>query len=147
MSLKHKDEVKNLPYSEPVKAYIATQIELDKALELLINKLNESGKLDDTVIALVGDHYPYDLTINQINELSTYERDSVVEINHSNFILWNNKTDTTVISKVGSQIDVLPTLLNLFGVSYDSRLIVGNCLLYTSPSPRDFVLSRMPSSA
>lgn len=129
MSLKHKDEVKNLPYSEPVKAYIATQIELDKALELLINKLNEAGKLDDTVIALVGDHYPYDLTINQINELSTYERDSVVEINHSNFILWNNKTNTTVISKVGSQIDVLPTLLNLFGVSYDSRLIVGKDIL------------------
>lgn len=129
MSLKHKDEVKNLPYSEPVKAYIATQIELDKALELLINKLNEAGKLDDTVIALVGDHYPYDLTINQINELSTYERDSVVEINHSNFILWNNKTDTTVISKVGSQIDVLPTLLNLFGIEYDSRLIIGKDIL------------------
>ena len=29
----------------------------------------------------------------------------------------------------------------------ESRLIVGSCLLYTSPSPRDQRGSRMPSSA
>lgn len=33
------------------------------------------------------------------------------------------------IDKVGSQIDVLPTLLNLFGIEYDSRLIVGQDIL------------------
>lgn len=129
MSAKHKEEVKDLHYFEPIKAYIATQIELDQALELLINKLKETGKLDDTVIALVGDHYPYDLTIDQINEAYTYERDGVIEINRSNFILWNSNTETTIISKVGSQIDVLPTLLNLFGIEYDSRLIIGKDIL------------------
>lgn len=129
MSAKHKEAVKDLPYSEPIKAYIATQIELDQALALLINKLETAGKLDDTVIALVGDHYPYDLTVDQINEASTYERDSIIEINRSNFILWNNNTETTNISKVGSQIDVLPTLLNLFGIEYDSRLIIGKDIL------------------
>ena len=129
MSKKHKEAVKNLPYSEEIKAYIATQIELDKALETLIQKLTEAGKLDDTVIALVGDHYPYDLTLNQINEVSKYERDSIIEINHSSFILWNNKTKKTTITKVGSQIDVLPTLLNIFGIEYDSRLIIGKDIL------------------
>ena len=29
----------------------------------------------------------------------------------------------------------------------DEVLVLGNCLLYTSPSPRDGLLSRMPSSA
>ena len=129
MSAKHKEAVKDLPYSEEVKAYIATQIELDQALELLITKLEESDKLDDTVIALVADHYPYDLSVDQVNEASSYERDSIVEINHSNFILWNSTTKTTKISKIGSQIDVLPTLLNLFGVEYDSRLIIGKDIL------------------
>ena len=33
------------------------------------------------------------------------------------------------VNKVGSQIDVLPTLLNLFGIEYDSRLIVGKDIL------------------
>ena len=129
MSKKHKDLVKDLPYSTDVKAYIATQIELDKALETLIKKLEESNKLDDTVIALVGDHYPYDLSIDKINEMSTYKKDGIIEINRSSFILWNNKTKKTTISKIGSQIDVLPTILNIFGIEYDSRLIVGKDIL------------------
>ena len=33
------------------------------------------------------------------------------------------------IDKIGSQIDVLPTLLNLFGITYDSRLIIGQDIL------------------
>ena len=129
MSKKHKDKVEHLNYPTNIKAYIATQIELDEALNTLIAKLKEAGKLDDTVIALVGDHYPYDLEINEINQFSTYERDSIIEVNHSNFILWNNKTETTKVKKIGSQIDVLPTILNIFGLEYDSRLIIGKDIL------------------
>ena len=133
IALKNKDLVADLPYSSNVKAYLATQIELDKALESLINSLNEAGILDDTVIALVGDHYPYTLTIDEVNEISDYERDEIIEVNRSNFILWNNKMDTIEVDKVGSQIDVLPTLLNLFGIEYDSRLIVGKDILSDTP--------------
>ena len=133
MSKKHKSEVEHLEYSDKVKAYIAAQIELDRALEILIEKLKEAKKLDDTVIALVGDHYPYYLTIDEINEAASYKKDAVVEVNHSNFILWNNKTKTIEINKVASQIDVLPTLYNLFGIDYDSRLIIGKDILSTSP--------------
>jgi len=129
MSKKHKDKVKDLNLSEDVKAYIATQIELDEALNTLITKLEENNILDDTVIALVGDHYPYDLSLNSINSASNYEKDGIIEINHSSFILWNNKTNKTTIKKVGSQIDVLPTILNLFGIEYDSRLIIGKDIL------------------
>ena len=131
---RYKAETENLPYSTPVKAYLATQMELDRALETLINKLNEKGILDDTVIALVGDHYPYTLTIDQVNEVSDYTRDEVVEVNRSNFILWNSKMDEPVqVDKVGSQIDVLPTLLNLFGIEYDSRLMMGQDILSDNP--------------
>ena len=127
---RYKAETENLPYSTPVKAYLATQMELDRALETLINKLNEKGILDDTVIALVGDHYPYTLSIDQVNEVSDYTRDEVVEVNRSNFILWNSEMDEPVqVDKVGSQIDVLPTLLNLFGIEYDSRLMMGQDIL------------------
>jgi len=131
MSKKHKKEVEHLKYSDKVKAYIAAQIELDRALELLIEKLEENNKLDDTVIALVGDHYPYYLSIDEINEVASYKKDAVVEINKSNFILWNNKTKKTEIDKVASQIDVLPTLYNIFGIDYDSRLIIGKDIFST----------------
>lgn len=126
---KNRDLVSGLNYSLESSAYLATQIELDKALESLINKLSKSGKLDDTVIALVGDHYPYALDISNINELSSYERDSTFLINKSNFILWNNKMKSVNIDKVGSQIDVIPTIYNLFGVKYDSRLFAGKDIL------------------
>lgn len=133
MAKKHKKEVEHLNYSEKPLAYLAAQIELNNAIELLIEKLEEAGKLDDTVIALVGDHYPYYLTNKEVNEIASYQKDNVVEINHSNFILWNNNMDTIKVEKVGSQIDVLPTIYNLFGVKYDSRLIIGKDILSTEP--------------
>ena len=127
---RYKNLVEDLPYDTSVKAYLASQIELDRALEALIEKLKEAGILEDTVIALVGDHYPYTLDINQINSISDYERDDIIEVNRSNFILWNSEISKPIyIDKVGSQIDVLPTLLNLFGIEYDSRLIVGKDIL------------------
>lgn len=130
IALKNKSYVVDLPYSNSVKAYLATQIELDKALEVLLNKLEADGVLDNTVIALVGDHYPYTLSTDEINEIASYEKDGIVEVNHSNFVIWNSAMDKVVeVDKVGSQIDVLPTLLNLFGIEYDSRLIVGKDIL------------------
>lgn len=117
-------------YSTAVKYYLASQMELDRAVEQLIKNLEASGELDNTVIALVGDHYPYTLSTNEVNEVSTYTKDGVVEVNRSNFIIWNNQMEEPIIvDKVGSQIDVLPTLLNLFGIEYDSRLIIGKDIL------------------
>lgn len=132
IAAKNKILVDHLNYSTPIKAYLATQIELDRSLEILINNLKEAGVLDNTVISLVGDHYPYTIDINTINKISAYEKDSVVEVNHSNFIIWNNQIGTIEVNKVGSQIDVLPTLLNLFGIEYDSRLIIGKDILSDS---------------
>ena len=135
MARKHKEEAlaMNYSYSEGPYSYIAAEMELDKALETLIQKLEESDKLKDTIIALVGDHYPYELTINQINELSKNSKDEIVEVNRSNFILWNSEMKTIEVDKVGSQIDVIPTIYNLFGIDYDSRLFIGKDILSTTP--------------
>lgn len=126
----HKETVSDLEYSDSVKYYLAAQVELDKMLEELIKQLEESGELKDTVIALVGDHYPYTLSTEEMNEAATYKKDGTIEVNRSNFILWNSEmNEPIVVDKVGSQIDVLPTLLNLFGIDYDSRLIIGKDIL------------------
>ncbi len=118
-------------YSDDVKAYLAAQIELDRALELLIEKLEVAGELENTVIALAGDHYPYMLSFDEINEASDYYRDEIIEMNHSNLVIWNNKMESVTIDKVGSQIDIIPTLYNLFGIEYDSRLFAGKDILST----------------
>ena len=126
---KYLDQIEG-DYSTPVKYYLASQMELDRMVEQLIINLEESGQLEDTVIALVGDHYPYTLTTEEMNEISNYEKDGIVEVNKSNFIIWNSEMEEPiVVDKLGSQIDVLPTLLNLFAIEYDSRLIVGKDIL------------------
>ena len=69
-----------------------------------------------------------------IDDLSSYAKDEIVEVNRSNFFLWSSSMEKPItIDKVGSQIDVLPTLLNLFGAEYDSRLIVGKDILSDYP--------------
>lgn len=126
---KNKLLVDQLKFSTSSSAYLATQIELDRALENLINKLEEFNKLDNTVIVLTADHYPYALSLDEINELSEFKRDSLFEINHNSLCIWNSKLNRREIDKVGMSTDVLPTIYNLFGINYDSRLFVGNDLL------------------
>ncbi len=131
---KHRDEYNSygFNYSEGPASYLAAQMELDKSLETLIKKLDESGKLNDTVIALVGDHYPYELSIDEINEISSYEKEERVTVNKSNFILWNNEMEKVEVNKVGSELDVIPTIYNSFGIDYDSRLFIGKDILSTT---------------
>ena len=135
MARKHKEQIEelDLPYSVPVQAYLGTQMELDDAIKLLLEKLKEANKLDDTVIVLVGDHYPYELTIDQVNEVASYKKDSVIEVNRSHLFIWNSKMETVKIDKIGSQIDIIPTVYNLFALPYDSRLYIGHDILSSEP--------------
>ena len=132
MAKKHQSEVNDLDLPEQAKGYLATQIELDQAVKVLMDKLEEANKLDDTVFVLLADHYPYNLPIQYINALSDYERDSLIEANSNNLIIYNSKMKSVKVDKVGMSIDVLPTVLNLFGVKYDSRLIMGKDILSTA---------------
>lgn len=132
MSYKNKEAVQDLPYSEAIKAYIAAQIELDKALEELLSKLEENNILDDTVIVLSADHYPYGLTTEQMKEIMNIE-DEKFDIHQNNLIIYNSEiTKTIEVNKIGESLDILPTILNLFGIEYDSRLLMGTDLLSNS---------------
>lgn len=133
MSYKNKDVVKDLPYSDNVKAYIAANVELDRALEKLLGYLTEKGKLDDTVIVISPDHYPYGLKTYELNEVSKTDRSDKFEMFHTSLILYNNAMkENKVVEKYVSSIDVLPTVYNLFGVDYDSRLLMGTDALSES---------------
>lgn len=126
ISYKNKDLVKDLPYTDHVKAYLAANIELDRAIESLINKLKEKGKLDDTVIVISPDHYPYGLKTRELNEISQTDRSDKFEMFHTSLILYNSEIEENVkVTKYVSSIDVLPTIYNLFGIKYDSRLLMG----------------------
>lgn len=134
MSAKHWGEVEHLPYSEESKGYLASQIELDRAVESLLEQLKAAGKLEDTVIVLSGDHYPYGLQDEQISELLGHEVESDFEKFKSTLILWNAQMKEPVpVDKCCSSLDIMPTLANLFGLEYDSRLLAGRDILSEEP--------------
>ena len=69
MAAKNKALVADLPYSSNVRAYLATQLELEHSMELLLQRLEEAGALENTVIVLTADHYPNGLTPEEMGEL------------------------------------------------------------------------------
>lgn len=129
-SARNREVVESLPYGDEAKGYIAANVELDKALAFMLDRLEEAGVLENTVIAMSGDHYPYGLSKEAIDEIAGHTVDETFELYKNNFVLWcADMKDSIVVDKVGSSLDILPTLSNLFGFSYDSRLLSGRDLL------------------
>jgi len=132
MSIKHQSEVENLPYSERIKAYIACNLDLEAGLKLLVDALEERGIADDTVIVLTADHFPYgvddDGSYTYLSELYGQEISSEFVRTHNRLIIWSGcleDEEPITVSDPVSLLDVLPTLSNLFGLDYDSRMMAG----------------------
>lgn len=125
MSNRNRGAVSNLDADDSIKAYIASQIELDKSLKLLIDNLEKDNILDDTVIVLTADHYPYGLSNDDIESYVDWMKNPNFDLYKNNLIIYNSGIETTKVSKYTSSLDILPTILNMFGVEYDSRLLMG----------------------
>ena len=140
----YRDTVRALPYSETTQNYIATAMEVDKALEVLLDKLEAAGKLDKTLIVATGDHIPY-FNVDTLEELSgqkfgsSEDMEALKESNidfdvyKNSLILWTaSMEEPVVVNKVCCQVDILPTLSNLLGLEYDSRMLDGSDILSDS---------------
>ena len=121
----HRDDVADLNMSEACKAYVACNMELDLAMKLLIERLEEAGELENTVFAISGDHYPYGLSLEEISEFLGHPVETEFELYKSTFILWAPGMEAEVVEKPCSSLDIIPTLSNMFGLEYDSRLLSG----------------------
>lgn len=131
MAEKNKDLVSDLEYSDTVRAYISANLELEKAMTTLLDKLSAAGKLENTVIVMASDHHPYFMEDEQMEELAGKELDKY-SLYKNDLIIYNPGVVDVEVDKVCNTIDVLPTVLNLFGIEYDSRLIVGKDILSDS---------------
>lgn len=132
MSSKNREYVENLPLSDQAKAYIACQIELDKALQYLLTELENAGIADKTLIALSADHYPYGLDKKTIDELAGHTVEKNFELYKSTFILYTKGMEPITIDKPCSSLDINPTISNLLGLEYDSRLLMGRDIFSNS---------------
>ncbi len=137
MSKKHRAEVQHLNYSEEVKAYIACNLELELMVKNLIEQLEAAGKLNDTVFVISADHFPYPLSDESLSELYGLPVDGIrdnFELYKNQFIIWSaSMTEPVVSDKYCSSMDIVPTVYNLFGIKYDSRLLMGIDLMSDTP--------------
>jgi phosphoglycerol transferase MdoB-like AlkP superfamily enzyme len=117
--------------SQPVQGYIAANLELEYALTYLLEQLEAAGIADDTVICMTADHYPYALVTDYgdyYQELSGIQ-DSELDISRykNTWLLWSGSMEESVtVDTPCSAIDILPTVSNLFGLEFDSRLMSGH---------------------
>ncbi len=136
MSTKHKDITKDLDYSENIKAYIACNYEVELMLTELVNQLEAKGILDDTVFVMTTDHYPYALSDGELAELYGLPQSNIrdnFDLYRNGLIIWSSSMEEPIkVTKPCSSIDILPTVSNLFGLQYDSRLITGRDILSDS---------------
>ena len=126
-------EAKALSEEESVKLMAS---ETDRMIGMLLDGLSENGLYDSTVIVVYADHYLY--TMEDKSVLARHKAHAEDNrINHTPFFIWGTGSAPAEIPAVNSQIDILPTVLNLFGISYVPSNYIGADIL--DPSYRGIV--------
>ncbi|MCR5216475.1 MAG: LTA synthase family protein [Lachnospiraceae bacterium] len=129
-------------YRDESYGYMCGQYELERAMKYLLERLEEEGQLERTVIVIAGDHYPYNLSDKGRDDLAGYEMTDPFDQYHSTCIIYNAGMKEPIVSDTYcSNVDILPTILNLFGFEYDSRLFMGRDIF--SPGIHKAVLYNM----
>ena len=115
-------------YDDNVKYYLSKVKVTDDALGVLLDELEENDRLDDTVIVLYGDHYPYALTDDEVDSFMPYDVSKGFEIEKTPFLIYNPELEKETFETNNSYINLTPTLANLFDLDYDPRLYLGEDL-------------------
>ncbi len=124
----YKDDFKAQGYSTSVSRYLSKLKVLDNALGIMLDKLEKAGELDNTVIVMTGDHYPYGLSKSSVAEMIDHDL-SEYEIEKTPFVIYNSTMTPKTFKEYNSYINLVPTVANLLGLEYDPRLYAGSDVL------------------
>ncbi len=124
----YKNDFKKLGYSTAVSRYLSKLKVVDEAIGVMIDKLTEAGELENTVIVMLADHYPYGLSKSYIKEMISHDL-SDYEIEKTPLVIYNPSMESKTFTEYSSYINLVPTIANLMGLNYDPRLYMGNDLL------------------
>ncbi len=121
---KYLDITENTDYSMSLRRYMSKLKTLDNSLGILLEKLEEADELEDTVIVLYGDHYPYGLKDKDISSVLDYDLEDY-EVERVPMVIYNSEIEPQKVDKYSSYINLTPTIANLFNLEYDPRHYMG----------------------
>ena len=126
---KYYSMTKGTKLPEDVRRYMSKLKIVDNALGVLLEGLKEQGILDDTVIVMYGDHYPYGISTNHLNKVLPYDTAEDNNAERVPLVIYNSKLEGKVFEQFTTYINILPTVANLLNLDYDPRLMMGSDLL------------------
>lgn len=101
----------------------------DKALGQFFENLKKEGLYDNTVIAMYGDHFALSSLDDENKEVMTdylgYEYDFDDMMNIPLVVHVPGEDIKETVSTVGSQMDFLPTILNIMGIKNEKGIMFG----------------------
>ena len=123
------DELEN--YNNEAINYLASQYEVERSMNYLLERLEEAGKLDNTVIVMTGDHYPYYLSEAGRTSLCQKESSELDQYHSTCMIYCAGLEEPIHCDEYCCNVDIVPTILNLFNIPFDSRLLMGTDVFST----------------
>ncbi len=125
---KYVDLYNDTGYPIALKRYLSKLHELDLALKELLLRLEQAGELNDTVLILYADHYPYGLNDTTLQKAFDYDITKNYEIDRTPFIIYNAEVKGSISKNLTSYMNIVPTTANLFDLNYDPRYYMGQDL-------------------
>lgn len=125
---------------EYLKTYMAALMDFDKAVGEMMNYLKETNRLDDTTIIMYSDHNTY------YNRLSYYAKNIEEKYNselyHIPTLIYDKKltnkyvstNGTNKIEKFTTTSDIVPTVLDIFGLDGWKNLYFGSSIFTPNKS-------------
>ena len=126
---KYYSMTKGTKLPEDVRRYMSKLKIVDNALGVLLEGLKEQGILDDTVIVMYGDHYPYGISTSHLNKALSYDTSEDNNAERVPLVIYNSKLKGKVFEQYTTYVNILPTIANLLNLDYDPRLMMGSDLL------------------
>ncbi|MBO4819819.1 MAG: LTA synthase family protein [Firmicutes bacterium] len=148
ISVKNHELLKGSKYYDlwHIGGYVSCSLDFELGLELFCEYLEEKGLLEDTVFVMTDDHYPYALQkgsawhndVNYLTDLYGYEPVTQPQRDHNSLIIWSpfletlDEDDKIIVEDPAYALDIVPTMKNLFGIEYESRMFTGRDILSDS---------------
>ena len=107
--------------------YVAAVMEFDHALGLIMEDLTNKGLLENTTIVLFGDHNAYyEGLTNYVKNIYSNNHENYTNLFRTPLMIYDKNLTPREITKFTTIYDIVPTILDLFGINYYNNIYYGN---------------------